>query len=229
MSFNFYGKSINQTLQKLFLAGALTVFFALTTAAQVGIVKFDYEYKSNAQGKLKAELNRGNKARMFWNAAIKRWTVEVDYGNGDADETESNADTDDEETNSTSETRTIIYQYEYKSNAEGKLRAERNRGKTARMFYDSSVRRWTVEVEEPVDVTGTDSDDTTTTVLTTKSKVNTDAEVGSSNLPNGATVSYFPDKEMAEGIYRAALKQGDWTKMWYDEKRRAWAVAIKVR
>jgi hypothetical protein len=38
-----------------------------------------------------------------------------------------------------------------------------------------------------------------------------------------------PTKGSAEGIYKASLRQGDWAKMWYDSKRREWAVAFKPR
>lgn len=212
-------------------SGLLIFLSAFNTFAQQGKVKFDYEYKSNAEGKLKAEQERGRKARMYWNAPIKRWTVEVDYGGTNSvEEMENDSQTDSDdtnETNSTVETRTVVYHYEYKSNAQGKLKTELKRGKTARIFYDKTVSRWAVEVEESV--SSVKSNQAKSTEKNPKNKVNNLAEVGSGKLPNGATVSYFPDKTMAEEVHKAAIKQGDWTKIWYDETRRAWAVAIKIR
>ena len=229
MFFN-YLFSFKSGLKAIAVIFAASLFTALAAVAQQGIVTFDYEYKSNAQGKMKAEQNRGRKARMYWNGSIKRWTVEVDYGNStdnDLNIAENSSD-DDLSSNSQSLTRTIVYHYDYKSNAQGKVRVERSRGKNARMFYDTARRKWAVEVGETAGV-GRDEYDSSTTISPTKRKINTSANVGSGSLPNGATVSYFPDKQMAEEIHKAAIKQGDWTKMWYDENRRAWAVAVKVR
>ena len=210
---------------------AAILFSATEIMAQKGIVKFDYEYKSNAQGKLNAERNRGNKAKMYYDSNSGRWIVEVDYdgANSGGNEDFDDAGSDDGGGNSSSSTGTIFYHYEYKSNAQGKLKVEQRRGKRARMYYNKSMRRWTVEIEDSRGGSNIRNDDNTPTVTTTKRRVNTSANVGSGSLPNGATVSYFPDKQMAEEIHRAAVKQGDWTKMWYDENRRAWAVAIKVR
>lgn len=231
MSFEFFKNRIrgNKYLPFISLTFIILVFSVTKIVAQQGIVTFDYEYKSNAQGKMRAEQNRGRKARMFWNNSIKRWTVEVDYGSTNNDLNINDSSSDEEESSdSQSSTRTIVYHYDYKSNAQGKVKVERARGKNARMFYDSSRRKWAVEVGENVGA-GKDDDDSPTVIAPAKRKVNTSAKVGSGNLPNGATVSYFPDKQMAEEIYRAAVKQGDWSKMWYDENRRAWAVAIKIR
>lgn len=251
-----YNQLISRIGRKSQVAALALAFFAafsaVTAAAQdgSGIVTFDYEYKSNAEGKMKAERNRGRRARMFWNAPIRRWTVEVDYGAdspnkpldlgldeiaGD-DENENNnenAGDADSETNA----RTLVYHYEYKSNAEGKVRVERNRGRSARMFYDRARRRWTVEVKmisgggrtEETSADDAYDESAAPRVPQTKSRINASSDIGSGNLPNGATVSYFADREMAAAIHKSALDQGDWTKMWYDENRRAWAVAIKIR
>ena len=37
------------------------------------------------------------------------------------------------------------------------------------------------------------------------------------------------EKKRGKRVYNASLRQGDWAKMWYDEKRREWAVAVKPR
>ncbi|MCA1623443.1 MAG: hypothetical protein LC778_06500, partial [Acidobacteria bacterium] len=112
------------------------------------------------------------------------------------------------------------FYYGYKSNAEGKLNAEQRRGKSARMYYDNSRRKWAVDVSNGL-LSGT------TTIRTKTVTTTTSADGG--NLPNGASIIYFPTKGSAEGIYKASLRQGDWAKMWYDSKRREWAVAVKPR
>jgi len=106
------------------------------------------------------------------------------------------------------------YYYGYKSNAIGKVNAEKRRGKYARMYYDNSRRKWAVDVSNGL-----------STGVSTPTNPNRSVDGG--NLPNGARVIYFPTKGSAEGIYKASLRQGDWAKMWYDSKRREWAVAVK--
>ncbi|MEJ7849406.1 MAG: hypothetical protein WKF92_15095, partial [Pyrinomonadaceae bacterium] len=66
-----------------------------------------------------------------------------------------------------------------------------------------------------------------TTIRTKTVTTTTSADGG--NRPNGASIIYFPTQGSAEGIYKASLRQGDWAKMWYDSKRREWAVAVKPR
>ena len=112
------------------------------------------------------------------------------------------------------------YYYGYKSNAVGKVNAEKRRGKYARMYYSNERRQWAVDVSNGLS-TGT------TTIRTKTVTTTTSADGG--NLPNGANIIYFPTKASAEGIYKASLRQGDWAKMWYDSKRREWAVAVKPR
>ncbi len=90
----------------------------------------------------------------------------------------------------------------------------------ARMFYDSGRRKWAVEVANDLrDATNAGR---------TKSETTT-AAGGVGRLPDGDTVLYFPTQSVAEGIYKASLRQGDWAKMWYDSNRREWAVAVKRR
>ena len=88
------------------------------------------------------------------------------------------------------------------------------------MFYDRGRGKWAVEVANDVPA------------ATNRRRTDTEATTepgGPGRLPNGATVLYFPNKSNAEGIYKASLRQGDWAKMWYDAKRREWAVAVKPR
>lgn len=189
--------------------------------AQTGITTYYYAYKSNAVGKYNAEKKRGKYARMYYSEERRQWAVDVSNGLTSSTRPAA-APTPNDTTASRPQTGSYIYYYEYKSNAEGKLKAEKSRGKSARMFYDNGRRRWAVEV-------GNDLPTGNTTVRTkTVTTTATPAE-GVGSLPNGATVLYFPDKGMAEGIYKASLRQGDWAKMWYDSKRREWAVAVKPR
>ena len=199
--------------------------------AETGITTFHYEYKSNAIGKVNAEKKRGKYARMYYDESRKRWAVDVSNGltsggNGGTTVNTTNSPTTNSSTIADNQTRTGVttFYYGYKSNAEGKLEAEQKRGKTARMYYDNSRRKWAVEVSNGL------STGTTTTGTKTVTTTNTSAD-GVGKLPNGATILYFPtqNKANAEGIYRASLKQGDWAKMWYDSKRREWAVAVKPR
>ena len=187
--------------------------------AETGITTYYYSYKSNATGKLNAEKRRGKSARMYYDNARRQWAVDVSNGLTGTNRP-TNVPMPNNTTISTPQTGTNIYYYGYKSNAEGKLRAERNRGKNARMFYDNGRRKWAVEVGNGLS-TGT------TTIRTKTVRTTTSADGG--NLPNGANIIYFPTKASAEGIYKASLRQGDWAKMWYDKKRGEWAVAIKIR
>jgi hypothetical protein len=187
--------------------------------AQTGITTFYYSHKSNAVGKYNAEKKRGKYARMYYSEARRQWAVDV--SNGLTSSTRpTNVPPPNDTTGSRPQTGSYIYYYDYKSNAEGKLKAEKSRGKSARMFYDNGRRRWAVEV-------GNDLPTGNTTVRNKTVTTTTSADGG--NLPSGATVLHFPTRESAEGIYKASLRQGDWAKMWYDSKRRDWAVAVKPR
>ena len=187
--------------------------------AQTGITTFHYSHKSNAVGKLNAEKKRGKFARMYYDNARRQWAVDVSNGLTSA-ANPTTVQTPNETTVAKPQTGTYIYYYDYKSNAEGKLKAEKNRGKSARMFYDGGRRKWAVEVGNGL----------TTGSNTTRTRpVSTTTSADGGKLPNGASVIYFPTKASAEGIYNASLRQGDWAKMWYDTKRREWAVAVKPR
>lgn len=191
--------------------------------AQTGITTFYYAYKSNAVGKMNAEKKRGKYARMYYDDARGKWAVDVSNGLSAPDRPSPAPPTTSEPNNSTAtapRTGSYTYYYSFKSNAEGKLKAEQARGKRARMFYDGGRRRWAVEV-------GNDLPTGNTTVKTNPSSPT--VSDGPGTLPNGATVLYFPAKSNAEGIYKASLRQGDWARMWYDAKRREWAVAVKPR
>ncbi|HEY0082134.1 MAG TPA: hypothetical protein VGB61_05035 [Pyrinomonadaceae bacterium] len=116
------------------------------------------------------------------------------------------------------------FYYAHKSNATGKLNAEQRRGKYARMYYSDARRQWAVDVSNGLANGGSTSGGGGTSASTNP---NWSADGG--NLPNGASVIYFPTKASAEGIYKASLRQGDWAKMWYDARRKEWAVAVKPR
>ncbi len=188
--------------------------------AETGITTYYYAYKSNAVGKMNAEKKRGKYARMYYDDARRQWAVDVSNGLT-SNTSPGSAPTTNETTASNPQTGSYIYYYDHKSNAEGKLKAEKNRGKKARMFYDSGRRKWAVEVAN-------DSPAATNRGGSTDSETTTEAS-GPGRLPKGATILYFPTKSNAEGIYKASLRQGDWAKMWYDAKRREWAVAVKPR
>jgi hypothetical protein len=187
--------------------------------AETGITTFYYSHKSNAVGKMNAEKKRGKYTRMYYDNTRRQWAVDVSNGLMSSNAPAS-APTTSESTASQTQTGSNIYYYDYKSNAEGKLRAEKNRGKRARMFYDSGRGKWAVEVANGLPASTnagrTDSGSTTATG-------------GVGRLPDGATILYFPTESSAEGIYKASLRQGDWAKMWYDSNRRQWAVAVKPR
>jgi hypothetical protein len=122
--------------------------------------------------------------------------------------TETNAQT------RTGVTRPSVFYYSKNYQAVNKQRLEMRRGNAARVYFDNVRGKWAVEVRYGAQ----------TTVRTQRNN-NNSTQVG--NLPNGATILYFPTRDTAEGIYRASLRQGDWAKMWYDTKRREWAVAVK--
>jgi len=190
--------------------------------AQTGITTYYYGYKSNAIGKVNAEKKRGKYARMYYDNARKQWAVDVSNGLSNGGNSGMTVNTTNSPTMADNQTRTGIttFYYGYKSNAEGKLKAEQRRGKSARMYYDNSRGKWAVDVSNGLS-NGTNTIRTKTVTTTTS------ADGG--NLPNGANIVYFPTKASAEGIYKASLRQGDWAKMWYDSKRGEWAVAIKIR
>lgn len=187
--------------------------------AETGITTYYYAYKSNAVGKLNAEKKRGKYARMYYDDARRQWAVDVSNGLTRPPRPGAGPTTN-EPPASQPQTGSYIYYYDYKSNAEGKFKAERNRGKKARMFYDNGRRKWAVEVANDLPAA--------TNAGRTESG-STTATGGVGRLPNGATILYFPTESMAEGIYKASLRQGDWAKMWYDANRREWAVAVKPR
>jgi hypothetical protein len=191
--------------------------------AQTGITTFYYGYKSNATGKVNAEKRRGKYARMYYDNARKQWAVDVSNGltsGGSNSGTTTYTTTSPTMADNQKRTGITTYYYGYKSNAEGKLNAEQRRGKSARMYYDNSRRKWAVDVSNELS-------SGTTTIRTKTVTTTTSADGG--KLPNGASIIYFPTKGSAEGIYKASLRQGDWAKMWYDSKRREWAVAVKPR
>ncbi len=190
--------------------------------AQTGITTYYYGYKSNAVGKVNAEKRRGKYARMYYSNARRQWAVDVSNGLTNGGDSGTTVKTTTSPTVADNQKRTGIttYYYGYKSNAEGKLNAEQRRGKSARMYYDNSRRKWAVDVSNGLS-SGTTTKGTKTVTTTTS------ADGG--NLPNGASIIYFPTKASAEGIYKSSLRQGDWAKMWYDSKRREWAVAVKPR
>lgn len=113
-------------------------------------------------------------------------------------------------------TRPSIFYYAKNYQAVNKQRLEMRRGNAARVYFDTSRQRWAVEVRYAATVT-----------TTTRRNENWSADGG--KLPNGASIIYSPTRELAESIYKASLRQGDWAKMWYDAKRRDWAVAVKPR
>ena len=190
--------------------------------AQTGITTYYYGYKSNAVGKVNAEKRRGKYARMYYSNERRQWAVDVSNGLTNGGNSGTTVNTTNSPTVADKQTRTGIttFYYGYKSNAEGKLNAEQRRGKSARMYYDNSRRKWAVDVSNGLS-------NGTTTKGTKTVPTYTSADGG--NLPNGANIIYFPTKASAEGIYKASLRQGDWAKMWYDSKRREWAVAVKPR
>ncbi len=190
--------------------------------AQTGITTYYYGYKSNAAGKVNAEKRRGKYARMYYDNARRQWAVDVSNGLTSGGNSGTTVNTTNSPTVADNQKRTGIttFYYGYKSNAEGKLNAEQRRGKSARMYYDNSRRKWAVDVSNGLS-------SATTTIRTKTVTTTTSADGG--NLPNGASIIYFPTKGSAEGIYKASLRQGDWAKMWYDSKRREWAVAVKPR
>ena len=196
--------------------------------AETGITTFYYGYKSNAVDKVNAEKKRGKYARMYYDNARKQWAVDMSNGltsggNSGSTVNTTNSLTANSSTIADNQTRTGIttFYYGFKSNAEGKLNAEQKRGKSARMYYDNSRRKWAVDVSNGLS--------TDTTITGTKTVTTTTMSADGGNLPNGASIIYFPTKTSAEGVYKSSLKQGDWAKMWYDSKRREWAVAVKPR
>ena len=191
---------------------------------RTGITTFYYAHKSNATGKLNAEQRRGKYARMYYSEARREWAVDVSnglangMGGGTPVTTTTRPPTVADEQKRTGIT---TFYYAHKSNAVGKLNAEQRRGKYARMYYSDARREWAVDVSNGLKAG--------TSAPATPSPTTPNQSADGGNLPNGASVIYFPTKQSAEGIYQASLRQGDWAKMWYDSKRKQWAVAVKPR
>jgi hypothetical protein len=98
------------------------------------------------------------------------------------------------------------------------------------MYYSDARRQWAVDVGNGLANNNSSSGGGgggSSGGTSASSNPNWSADGG--NLPNGASVIYFPTRASAEGIYKASLRQGDWAKMWYDARRKEWAVAVKPR
>lgn len=228
MTLNFFGKSWNKTSKNFLLSAilllAVTSLFTLETLAQKGIVKFDYEYKSNAQGKLKAERTRGNKTKMYYDSNSGRWIVEVDYGGSTSDDDVNfDADSDEDETRSTSTIRTetkrniVKFDYEYKSNAEGKLKVERERGRNARMYFSRSSRRWIVEVDYG----------NLTTIDDSSFENDSDNENTNYATKPQTIIYHYEYKSNAEGKLKVERNRGKSARMFYDKTVGRWAVEVE--
>lgn len=196
---------------------------------RTGITTFYYAHKSNAVGKLNAEQRRGKYARMYYSDERRQWAVDVGNGlatgGGGSGTTATTTTRPPSVADEQRRTGITTFYYAHKSNAVGKLNAEQKRGKYARMYYSDERRQWAVDVSNGLSA-GTS---TPTRPTATSAPARPDLSADGGNLPNGASVIYFPTRESAEGIYKASQRQGDWAKMWYDAKRRQWAVAVKPR
>ncbi|HEX8353514.1 MAG TPA: hypothetical protein VF611_11480, partial [Pyrinomonadaceae bacterium] len=194
MRINHVSKSRRNSAVKLLLTMGLvtTLVAGVATSAQAqsgvaqqqaetGITTFYYSHKSNAVGKMNAEKNRGKYTRMYYDNTRRQWAVDVSNGLMSSNSPAS-APTTNESTASQPQTGSNIYYYDYKSNAEGKLKAEKDRGKRARMFYDNGRRKWAVEVANGLPAA-------TNTGRTESGSTTATGGVG--RLPNGATILYF--------------------------------------
>lgn len=232
-------KKIN--ISKIVGTGLLAAFLAVgfhqtalaeaanqSAAVQTSTRVFYYSRNYQATNKHREETRKGNTARTYYDNSRRKWAVEVRYGTNTTDGDWS------ADGGKLPNGASIIY-FPTKSSAEGIYKSSLAQGDWAKMWYDQKRGSWAVAVKPGGRGSGGASTRTTTTTrrTTTTTRSTTrpakTATNGSGQLPNGATVVYFPTKEMADGIYKAHLRQGDWAKMWYDAGRGDWAVAIKPR
>ncbi len=186
-------------------------------------VTFYYARNSQATRKHQAELRKGNGARMYYDDLRRRWAVEVSVG-AEASRPDPNLSADGGNLPNGAK---IIY-FPTRQSAEGIYQASLRQGDWAKMWYDAKRGEWAVAVKEVPNGRGRrGATSGTTTRRSSSADDNWSADGG--RLPNGASVIYFPTKESAEGIYRSSLRQGDWARMWYDAKKKSWAVAVKPR
>lgn len=117
--------------------------------------------------------------------------------------------------NFANQTGVTTYHYKTRSAANDSLTAARAEGYTARMYYNSARRQWAVEVNYKK--AGN---------LNSGGRSATGAGCEAA-LRSGATVLYFPSRQMAEEMYNAHLRQGDCAKVW-NAGSQGWALAIKA-
>lgn len=186
-------------------------------------VYFYHHFKRYAEADLRERMAAGRDASMYYDNALKKWVVRVrKRGASPAASAPRPSPGSSSSTSSSSPDDYYYYSFHSKANAESSLRSHTRMGKEAAMAYDTSARKWVVRVRK--------GDSSAGGAGRRGSSPPAAANSGDApTLPQGATVLYFPTRENAEGIYKASLKQGDWAQMWYDAKRRAWAVAVKPR
>lgn len=109
-----------------------------------------------------------------------------------------------------------------RASAAASVAAANRRGYSAKMSYNIFLRRWVVEINY-AGSTSSDNNSTTTTTTVGKAEIG----VGCEATLRNAEILYFPSRSMADGIYRAHLRQGDCAKIW-NAGSRGWAVAIKA-
>lgn len=111
-----------------------------------------------------------------------------------------------------------------KAAAERSVRNANRRGYQARMFYNSSMRKWVVEIN----YLGTTNNNSRTNNGNTSGNTSGSAiGEGCETALKSAEILYFPSQSMAHDIYKAHLRQGDCAKIW-NAGSKGWAVAVKA-
>lgn len=107
-----------------------------------------------------------------------------------------------------------------KAAAQRSVNNANRRGYQARMFYNSSMRKWVVEINY---LGTTNNSSRNNTGNTSGSAIGEGCETALKS----AEILYFPSQSMAQDIYKAHLRQGDCAKIW-NAGSKGWAVAVKA-
>lgn len=111
-----------------------------------------------------------------------------------------------------------------KAAAQRSVNNANRRGYQARMFYNSSMRKWVVEINY---LGTTNNSSRNNTGNTSENTSGSAIGEGCETALKSAEILYFPSQSMAQDIYKAHLRQGDCAKIW-NAGSKGWAVAVKA-
>lgn len=115
---------------------------------------------------------------------------------------------------------TVTTYHRTRAAAVASVAAANRRGYSAKMSYNSFLRKWVVKINY---LGSTSSNSNTRNSTTSGGEIG----VGCETVLGNAEILYFPSRSMADGIYRAHLRQGDCAKIW-NAGSKGWAVAVKA-